>query len=371
MKSLRWLGPLLDCSGYASAARGYLRACETAGIKIQAKDRSRSVNLKNKGMDDNIIEMCSRLASVEIPATAPTVQHQVADTFYRNEKTEYSIGYTIFEMTSAPKDWVPYCHMMDVLWTGSKYSRQAFLNAGVKIPVHVLPHALDLDRFNPAAEPWPIENKRGFAFVSVFDFTDRKGWRDLLRAYWQAFGPDDDVCLILKVFFGSFDDGARKDIIRRIAVYKSELGLDKTAPLLVYGHDVPMSQMPGLYRAANCYVGVSREGFGLPYAEAMACGLACIGPEVGGTREYMTEENSFLVKYVGDEPISHDMTLMNPSFAGLKWAKHSWEDLALQMKSVVFDEQLRLAKATAGLAAVRKNLSYEAVGKRIWELLPV
>jgi len=354
----------LDCSGYAAACRGYLQAAETVGITIQARDRSRSTNLYGKGIDKSIIDLHERLSKNIVPADCITVQHTVADTFFKDRRSKRPVGYTIFEMPRVPHLWVPFCNDMSEIWTGSQYSKDSFVNSGVKVPVHVLPHAIDVEKFDKA-EPWTIKNRRGFAFISIFDFTSRKAWQDLLRAYWTAFDEEDDVCLILKVFFGDFSDAARGDIIRRIATYRDSLNISKPAPILLYGHDVDSDAMPGLYKAADCYVGISREGFGLSYAEAMAAGIACIGPEVGGTRQYMNEENSYLVDYIGDEPISADMVRLNPCFEGLTWAKHSWEHLAVIMKQVVVDKLQREAVALKGQEFIRKNLTFEAIGQRI------
>lgn len=369
-KNLRWLGPVLDCSGYASAARGYLRACEVSGINLQVRDRSRSLNLREKGVDQPILDLYKRLYNVPVPEDAPTVQHQVPDTFFRDSRTKFSIGYTIFEMTGIPRYWVPFCNSMQAIWTGSEYSKAAFLASGVTTPIHVLPHAIDTDFYSPLVKPWEIKNRRSFAFLSIFDFTDRKAWKDLLRAYWSAFSSSDDVCLILKVYYGDFSEASRADIIRRIAMYRAELKVEDCAPLLIYGHDVKNSDMPGLYRSADCYVGISREGFGLPYAEAMACGLPCIGPEVGGTRQFMNPENSFLVKYVGDEHVSPEMLSNNPMFDGLKWAKHSFEHLAEVMKRVVENSSERNAVAQRGTDFIRKELTFRQIGDRIASLVP-
>lgn len=366
---LKWSGPILDCSGYASAARGYLRACEAAGIEVQARDRSRSIQLKNRGMDQPTLDLYERLSRTRVADDAPFVQHQVPDCFWPNRGTSLSVGYTIFEMTRVPEAWVKPCDMMDVVWTGSEYSRDAFVASGVRKPVRVLPHAIDTGLFSPGGPSWEISNRRAFAFLSVFDFTERKGWRELLRAYWRAFPPGEDVCLILKVFFGGFGDSERRDILRRILNFKADEGVGESAPVLVYTHDVPQSDMPGLFRAADCYVGVSREGFGLPFCEAMACGLPAIGPSVGGNRQYMTEENSFLVEYIGTEPVSPEVVRMFPDFEGLEWAKYSEDHLAELMRQAFEDGETRKRKAAAGERSVRDGNSFEAIGKVMRSLL--
>jgi len=271
-------------------------------------------------------------------------------------------------MTNIPQKWVKPCNEMSEIWTGSEYSKKSFESSGVKVPIHILNHAIDVDLF-ANAEPWKIKNKRAFNFISVFDFSSRKNPWDLLRAYWTTFDDKDDVCLILKVFFGDFSDSSRADIIRRICNYRKSLKLQNRAPILIYGYEINGNNLPGLYRCADCYVGVSREGFGLTMAESMAAGLACIGPEVGGNREFMTPENSFLVKYLEDEPIAKEAVALDPDFEGLMWAKYSWEHLAEQMKLVVNNEKLRKEVALKGQEFVKKHLNYRAIGNRILELL--
>lgn len=369
MIELKWQGPLLDCSGYASAGRGYIRACEYGDIKVQARDRGRSINLKNKGIDENLLSIYRRLETNKVSPDAPCIQHQVPDCFYVNRKTKKSIGFTIFEMNTIPQRWVSYCNMMDVIWTGSHFSKAAFLTSGVRTPVEVVPHALDLNHFSLEAKPWKIVNKKTFCFLSVFDFTERKDWKTLLRAYWDTFSRKDDVCLVLKVFFGGFGDRFVQDIHNRISSFRNECRAETKGMVLIYGHDVPDKDMPGLYTACDCYVGTSREGFGLSYAEAMACGLPCIGPQVGGTREFMNEENSFLVRYSGDAEVGKETVQLFSDFEGIKWPVHSEEHLSFLMRSVYENAEEREKRAKKGLEYVRQVLSFQAVGEKMNKLL--
>ena len=366
-KFLKWRAPYLDLSGYAAASRGLVTAAETAGFFVQVKDRSRSLNLFGKGMGDEIVKEYVRLSQVAVPPDCPTVQMTVPDCFV--EQRGRKIGVSFFEMTTVPPQWVPFCNRMDQMWTGTSYSRKSFLNSGVTAPFHVVPCAIDFTRFNPEAKPWTIANRRAFAFVSVMDMTPRKAWKELLRAFWTAFDKDDDVCLVLKCYFGGFSATAQIGVARKIADWKKELGFVDRAPLLLYMQDVPAASMPGFYLACDCYAAIGREGFGLPHAEAMACGLPCIGPEVGGTTDFMDETNSLLVEYEGDGPIDPEMLGISGAFEDLQWANHSWEDLAVKMHRMATDSALRKDLGAKGMATVRERLSFETVGKRIAELL--
>ena len=111
----------------------------------------------------------------------------------------------------------------------------------------------------------------------------RKGIDLLLEAYLRAFGPDDDVCLIVKDFGAeTFYRG------QSIGAEIQALRADPRNPELLYLKTVlPAALMPRLYAACDCLVLPYRgEAFGLPILEAMACGLAAVVPDHGACLDY-------------------------------------------------------------------------------------
>lgn len=59
-----------------------------------------------------------------------------------------------------------------------------------------------------------------------------------------------------------------------------------------------------VYNQATVYLGASlSEGFGLPAAEAMACGCAFVGTDIGGFREFATHEKTALLCPPGDREL--------------------------------------------------------------------
>lgn len=68
--------------------------------------------------------------------------------------------------------------------------------------------------------------------------------------------------------------------------------------LLIVKDGLPSAAIPELYRASDAFVLPTHgEGWGLPIMEAMASGLPTIATGWGGSTEFMTSSNSFLLDY--------------------------------------------------------------------------
>jgi glycosyltransferase involved in cell wall biosynthesis/predicted O-methyltransferase YrrM len=199
-----------------------------------------------------------------------------------------------WEHGSLPRAWVgPLRRDVDEVWAYTRYVRDCYLAAGVPPErVHVIPLGVDPDRFRPGLPPLPLRTERRFKFLFVGGTIRRKGIDILLDAYARAFTDCDDVCLVVKdMGVGTFYRGQTAgDLIAR---FQSRAG----APAIDY-HDEPLGldDLPALYAACDCLVQPYRgEGFGLPIAEAMACGLPVVVTGHGAALDYCTAETAYLV----------------------------------------------------------------------------
>ena len=152
----------------------------------------------------------------------------------------YVIGRSMFETSALPSDWPGYCNTwVDEVWLPSEWNRQTFAAHGVEPQrLQVMPQPIDTTLFNHAATaPMPLPRAhqaapagtasagtasagtasagtafagtapagadlpRPFAFLSVFKWEERKGWRSLLRAFLEEFDgtAGDEVALYLRV----------------------------------------------------------------------------------------------------------------------------------------------------------------------------
>jgi len=239
----------------------------------------------------------------------------------------YSIGRTMFETDKIPDGWAEKCNTMDEIWVPTEFHKDVFATNGVvKEKLIFVPESVDIEFFNPEKyEPMILKEAElsTFKFLSIFKWEDRKGWKDLLRAYLQEFNSTEPVALyILTHKFGKAEPEKE---------YEEFLGVEKfnqstTLPrVYLMNQDMAAHLLPSLYKAANAFVIPSRgEGWGRPHVEAMAMELPLIATNWSGPTAFMNENNSYPLEIDGLEP----STLVE----GHKWAKPSHTHLRKLMR---------------------------------------
>lgn len=333
LATIVWHAPLLDPSGYADEARHFLFALESAGesvaaIPISWSDRTAVLPL---AQDTALRRMIARPAAVgNIHVSQIFPPH-----FTRNGRACLNIGRTMFETDRLPDGWAEACNQMDYVWVPTEFNRETFANAGVEAKrLVVIPGTLDVAAYDPQTLPLPIEGARGYNFLSVFDWTLRKGWDVLLRAYLEEFRADEDVSLILKTHSSLGFTTAQ--IVETVSesIRKWGFDLEKIPDIIFQDSLIPAPQMPALYAAADCFVMPSRgEGWGRPYMEAMAMALPVIGTNWSGNTAFMDAANSYLLDCtVCDVPeIGWCET---PTYRGHRWAEPNRAHLRSLLRGV-------------------------------------
>lgn len=286
-----------------------------------------------------------------------------------------------WEFGSLPKIWVSaIAEAVDEVWVPSHFVREEYLSSGVEGDrVHVVPNGVATERFHPGVEPMDLPTAKSFKFLFVGGTIARKGIDILLDAYVRAFTAKDDVALVIKDF-GARSFYAGQGAAALIAAVKAL----PNAPEIVYlDEDLSESQLPGLYAACDCLVHPYRgEGFGLPIAEAMACGKPVVVTRYGAALDYATENNAFLVpaavvrlseKRVGDletvdypywaepdrEAVAATMRRIyeNPREAALVGARAAQDIASKHTWRAAADVAARRLDAVASWAGARKSHS--------------
>ena len=199
-----------------------------------------------------------------------------------------------WEFGSLPKKWVPILKgQVDEIWVPSSYVREIYLRAGIPPQrVQVIPNGVNSKLFHPQIPKRKLPTSKKFKFLFVGGTIWRKGIDLLLEAYISVFSRKDDVTLVIKDSGGaSFYQGqTAQDLIRTIQENCNY------PEVLYYSADLSPTEMGTLYTACNCLVHPYRgEGFGLPIAEAMACGLPVIVTGAGACLDFCQPSNAYLI----------------------------------------------------------------------------
>jgi glycosyltransferase involved in cell wall biosynthesis len=227
--------------------------------------------------------------SGQLPLSCPTITHSWPPDFAPGSEGP-TIAILPWEVGAPPRAWVHAVReRVDRVWVPSAFVRDGYVAGGMPPGiVDVVPNGVDLERFAPAGRARAIDGggragSAGCTFLFVGGTIWRKGIDVLLAAWARAFGPGDDVRLVVKDFGveTSYKGQTSGDDVRSLAAR------DDVAPVTYLTEDLPAAELPALYRAADVVVLPYRaEGFCLPALEAMASGVPVIHTAAGPTGEF-------------------------------------------------------------------------------------
>jgi glycosyltransferase involved in cell wall biosynthesis len=201
--------------------------------------------------------------------------------------------------------------VFDLALVPTRFIKKLLIAEGLKIPIEIVPWAVDPDEFHPSIEPEKLPTDKGFVFLYVGAVNERKGTDRLLEAYFEEFTSEDDVVLVIKEAFRhpAYADWA-SELENR---YRRR---SKNAPELLWIHEHAPS-VAGYFTAADVGVFPHRgEGFGLPILECIASGRRVIVTDGTGPADFCSSRNSWLFR-TGSTP-GTEQNQLNPDYQHLQ-----------------------------------------------------
>ena len=262
------------------------------------------------------------------------------------------IAYTVWESTVYPPNWIEKLRSADEVWIPSKWGRSVLIENGLAPgSVHVVPEGVDPALFNPAIAPTDaLQTFPGFKFLNVGRFETRKGTRLLIETFDRAFGPNDEVYLILACDNHHDPDFDIARILRSLNLrYPNRIAFIPP----VRSH----ARFAELYRACDAFVAPFRaEGWGLPVCEAMACGLPVIATDYSGPTEFMDKS----VYRIGCEieEIS-DPLYLSSATAGGRWAEPDPDHLCELLRAVYRNREDAARRGMAGSRHILGHFTWD------------
>lgn len=268
-----------------------------------------------------------------------------------------------WEFGRIPQSWVqPLRDQVDQVWAYTSYVRNCYIDSGIDPDqVEVVPLGVDVQTFRPGLEPLELPTERSFKFLFVGGTLYRKGIDLLLTAYRNSFAPGDDVCLVIKdmgtkTFYRDQNAGAQIEALRE----------DPNCPEIVYlTDDLPGDQIARLYASCDCLVHPYRgEGFGLPVAEGMACGLPVIVTAGGACDDFCSGDTGYMIP-----ALRRQVQFQEPTVGPAWLLEPDGEALEQFLRQVCDDPIQAREKGRRGAEQVHRHCTWENAAEHALEAL--
>ncbi len=328
MKNLQIIGPLASNFSYAFVNRGLAKALSEVQNEFDVKLFQTKERI-DKWPDDedfakhpylkSLWQQNASHADVAIYNDYPKGGHTHHG--FKTIDSDIKLMYLAWEESVYPDFWVKETneHLHGVM-VASTFVKEILQNSGVKIPIEVVPCALDDDKRVKATQKFDLKTSKKFKFLHISSAKMRKGIDVLIKSYFSAFTNDDDVCLVIKSNPGP--DNMVENTIRK---YRK-----KNSPEIehIFNSDLAEQDIVNLVNSCDVSVYPSRaEGFGLPVLESMFHKRPVIATNYSAYLDFLNEDNGFLIDYKIVDAIDSEMVNV-----GAKWAEPDWKDLARVMK---------------------------------------
>jgi len=261
----------------------------------------------------------------------------------------HTIGFWWWEVQRIPDHFLPCFDLVDEVWCGSQFVLDAFAAVSpkpvvsVRVPVIVPP--------TPPLSREELRVPGDFLFLFLFDFNSslaRKNPLGLVEAFRRAFEPGEGASLLIKSINADLHPEKARLLHDAVAELPHAHLIDRY---------VSAPERDALLASADCYVSLHRsEGLGLTPAESMYLGKPVIATGWSGNLEFMTPENSYLVR--------HELVDVGPEGAPYPadgvWAEPDLDHAAELMRRVFTERDEAMAKGVRAAADIRRTHSLEA-----------
>ena len=273
----------------------------------------------------------------------PAFSHEVNASFFTDRHT---IALWWWEVVDAfPPDWHDAFDYLDEVWVATDQIYDAIAPHS-PVPVNKVRMPVLMPRVGLYSRSRLGLPEEGFIFLYVYDYHStaaRKNPVGHVEAFKAAFGEGSGAKLVLKCING---DRMTAEHTRTL------LAIDDHPDITVIDRFVSADEKNAIVAACDCYVSLHRsEGFGLTPAEAMALGKPVIATRYGGTLDFMTDENSYLVAH-GWTKVGHGA---HPYPPDATWAEPDLEHAARLMREVFEDPAEARRRGERGRRDIREH----------------
>ena len=362
IKGIKYVGPILDGSGYAKACRENIKALLSVGVNltlapisfetIRTDLEEEGFNLKeliNKEIDYNIV----------LIHTTPEFWEK-----YR-EEDKINCGFTIWETTKLHPSWKDYINNnVEKVLVGCEWNVDVFKDSGVTLPIGVVPHPIEIPKDDVVSYNINGVDDDTFVFYSIYQWVERKDPVSALKAYWYAFQNNENVALVLKTYRSDYSDQEKEAIRVTLNRMKDIMPMPTYPKIYLIPDLLTDNEINGLHKRGDCYLSTDRgEGFGLSGAQAGSFGNPIMVTGFGGALEYAKEDNSYLIDSSLNPVFGQPWS---PWYLGVQlWAQADIHHCSKLLRHVYENQEEAKQKGLKLQKFIKDNLSHEIIGNKI------
>lgn len=223
------------------------------------------------------------------------IQHTLPDFAHRDFRIPSIIAY-YSETDSIPQSWVEKINSFDSAVVSCKSSMSASINSGVKVPIHINPISVTINKDVPK-EPIKI-NPNSCLFYTITECNNRKNLPALLMAFHKEFKPWEPVELCIKISDAEergkpIINAMSEEIKKGLRLYPNISHYIKETIIYGYANE---NQISSLHKTGDIFINSSYgESFSIPTIAAGLYGNRCVVPQHSSFLDHFNRNNSFMV----------------------------------------------------------------------------
>lgn len=337
---LHFRGIVLGPSGFAAEGREWLQALEDAGLAPSLEgarlgDRDCELNPKQR-------KLIANCAARSKQAGGTTVHQMLVSHFVPDPEAERNVLITIFETESLPAGCAEQLNKADSIFLRTEWNRRAFISAGVQPEkIVVIPPPFDSSPF-PGRVQRDEHASRPFRWLSIFDWTLRKGHDLLLDAFARTFEAGEAELWIKTNPQEETTPSLQAHCEQRIRA----AGKSDPPAVRVIDSLLTQSELRQLYVDADAFVLPSRgEGWGRPVQEAMLMELPVLVTGATALDTLVPDEGLGYRLRAQRVPVSSAAAAETPCFANQHWFEVDPEELGSRMRELTANPVTAACKA--------------------------
>lgn len=305
-------------------------------------------------VNKNIVEYLKKVKEILL-VEDDTIDVEIRHSYppkWNPSKAKVLIFIQEWEFERCPLEWViNFNAMANRLIVPSDYLKNIYEEAGIRIPISVIPNGCDTSVFKSIGKP--ITKPFKFLYIGSYQF--RKGY-DILKEVWETYFKDNsNIELHIKDMSHVYGKKNGK-VIERI----------NASNTFYYDDEMSIIEMATLYQKCDCLICCSRgESYCMPIAEAISCGLDLICPKEGPYKEIVSKQSSFvLCKKTVVDPYQTFIGKKGDSFTNMGSHFHVYEVIKEDLARLIYEKKDKKEKHSK-----QKILNWTQVGKKYFNII--